>query len=80
MNRAAAPLVMSPGQRESLAVLARSSTAAHREVQRAKVLLMDADGVANSKIAVKRWRHPGHGPVVAGPVRRRGVGQARDGA
>jgi transposase len=52
MNKAAAPLVMSPGQRESLAVLARSSTAAHREVQRAKVLLMAADGVANSKIAV----------------------------
>jgi hypothetical protein len=32
-------------------VLARSSTAAHREVKRARVLLMAADGVANSKIA-----------------------------
>lgn len=65
MNKAAAPLVMSAGQRESLAVLARSSSAAHREVQRAKVLLMAADGVANSKIAasvgvtpvtVRSWR------------------------
>lgn len=65
MNKAAAPLAMSPGQRESLAVLARSSTAAHREVQRAKVLLMAADGVANSNIAasvgvtpvtVRSWR------------------------
>jgi transposase len=65
MNKAAAPLVMSPGQRESLAVLARSSSAAHREVQRAKVLLMAADGMANSKIAmsvgvtpvtVRSWR------------------------
>jgi Homeodomain-like domain len=53
MNKAAAPLVMSPGQREALTVLARSSTAAHREVQRAKVLLMAADGVANSQIAAK---------------------------
>ena len=65
MNKAAAPLVMSPGQRESLAVLARSSSAAHREVQRAKVLLMAAEGVANSTIAasmgvtpvtVRAWR------------------------
>jgi len=32
MNNAAAPLVMSAGQRESLTVLARSSTTAHREV------------------------------------------------
>src|SRR5664279_3674525 len=43
---------MSAGQREALTVVARSSTAAHREVKRAKVLLMAADGVANSKIAV----------------------------
>ena len=65
MNKAAAPLVMSPGQRESLAVLARSSSAAHREVQRAKVMLMAAEGVANSTIAasvgvtpvtVRAWR------------------------
>ena len=65
MNKAAAPLVMSPGQRESLAVLARSSRAAHREVQRAKGLLMAAEGVANSTIAasvgvtlvtVRAWR------------------------
>ena len=66
MNKAAAPLVMSAGQRVSLTVLARSSTAAHREVQRATVLLMAADGVANSKIAagvgvtpvtVRSWRN-----------------------
>ena len=65
MNKAAAALVMSNGQREALTVLARSSTSAHREVQRAKVLLMAADGVANSQIAanvgvtpvtVRSWR------------------------
>jgi len=65
MNKAAAALVMSAGQREALTVLARSSTCAHREVQRAKVLLMAADGVANSQIAanvgvtpvtVRSWR------------------------
>jgi len=65
MNKAAAPLLMSAGQREALTVLARSSTAAHRQVQRAKVLLMAADGVANAKIAatvgvtpvtVRAWR------------------------
>ena len=65
MNKAAAPLLMSAGQREALILLARSSTAAHRQVQRAKVLLMAADGVANSQIAatvgvtpvtVRAWR------------------------
>src|SRR5664280_2136288 len=65
MNNAAAPLVMSAGQREALAILSRSSTAPHREVKRAKVLLLAADGVANSKIAatvgvtpvtVRSWR------------------------
>jgi len=65
MNRTAAPLVMSAGQREALTLLARSSTAAHREVKRATVLLMAADGVANFKIAasvgvtpvtVRLWR------------------------
>ena len=65
MNKAAAALVMSAGQREALTVLARSSTAAHRQVQRAKVLLMAGQGVANSQIAervgvtpvtVRSWR------------------------
>ena len=65
MNSAAAPLVMSAGQREALTVLARPSTAGHREVKRATVLLMAADGVANPKIAatvgdapvtVRSWR------------------------
>jgi len=65
MNKAAAALVMSAGQREALTVLARSSTSAHREVGRARVLLMAADGVANSQIAanvgvtpvtVRSWR------------------------
>jgi hypothetical protein len=65
MNKAAALLVISMGQREALTVLARSSTAAHRQVQRAKVLLMTADGVANAEIAatvgvtpvtVRSWR------------------------
>jgi transposase len=56
---------MSRGQREALTVLSRSSTAAHRQVQRAKVVLLAADGVANSQIAatvgvtpvtVRAWR------------------------
>ena len=50
--RAASPaLVMSDGQREILEVLARSQTAPHREVIRAKALLLAARGVANTAIA-----------------------------
>jgi len=56
---------MSQGQRETLEKVARSSTAAHREVLRARVLLAAADGVANSvnaaaqgvtPVTVRSWR------------------------
>jgi transposase len=56
---------MSAGQREVLEALARSQSGPHREVVRAKALLMAADGLANTAIAaslsvspasVKSWR------------------------
>jgi transposase len=56
---------MSSGQRETLQKIARSQTAPHREVVRAKALLAAADGVANTRIAselditvvsVRAWR------------------------
>lgn len=65
MSKPAAPLSMTDGQREVLEKLAASRVAPHREVQRAKVLLLAADGVANSRIAadagvsamtVRAWR------------------------
>src|SRR5258705_6966018 len=58
---------MSDGQREALQALSRSQTAPHRQVQRAKALLLAADGVANVRIAaqvgvkpatVRAWRAP----------------------
>jgi len=61
----AAALVMSEGQREALEVIAKSRTAPFRQVQRARVLLLAADGVANARIAaqvgvcpatVRSWR------------------------
>ena len=51
MRPATPALEMSDGQRQLLRVLSRSQTAAHREVQRAKALMMAADGVANTRIA-----------------------------
>ena len=65
VNKAAAALVMSDGQREALQVLARSQTAPHRQVRRAEALLLAAHGMANSRIAervgveaatVRAWR------------------------
>jgi transposase len=56
---------MSDGERATLEQLSRSQTAPHREVQRAKVLLLAADGVANTRISadigvtpvtVRAWR------------------------
>jgi len=51
MRPATAPLSMTDGQREILEKLAKSQTATHREVTRAKALLLAEDGVANTAIA-----------------------------
>jgi transposase len=53
MSKPAAALVVSEGQREVLGRLSVSQTARHREVLRAKVLLLAADGVANDQIAAR---------------------------
>src|SRR5438477_11137960 len=50
MGRAAEALAMSDGQRDVLDVLARSQTLPFRVVQRARVLLLAADGVSNVEI------------------------------
>src|SRR5713101_2673624 len=44
---------MSAGQRETLSSIARSAVGQHRRVQRARALLLAADGVANSVIAAR---------------------------
>ncbi|MBA3529932.1 MAG: IS630 family transposase [Propionibacteriaceae bacterium] len=65
MMTPAAAMVVSDGQRETLTVIAKSQTAPFRQVQRARVLLLAADGVANAQIAervavsvttVRSWR------------------------
>ena len=45
-----AAMPLAEGQREVLEKLARSQTARHRDVQRARALLLAADGVANTRI------------------------------
>ena len=44
-------MAISDGQREVLGTLAKSRSAAHRVVQRARALLLAADGVSNSEIS-----------------------------
>jgi len=65
MRQPVPALEISAGQRQVLESLARSQSGVHREVVRAKALLMAADGVANTAIAaslsvspasVKSWR------------------------
>jgi Homeodomain-like domain/DDE superfamily endonuclease len=51
MRKPVAALEISAGQRELLESVARSQSGAHREVMRAKALLMASQGVANSAIA-----------------------------
>jgi transposase len=65
MSAPAAALFLSDGERETLERLARAQSAPHRQVLRARVLLLAADGVANNVIAeevgvtpvtVRSWR------------------------
>ncbi len=65
MRLPTAPMPIADSQREVLQTLARSQTAPHRQVQRARVLLLAAEGTANTQIAasvgvsaatVKTWR------------------------
>jgi transposase len=65
MRSSTPPLALGDEQRQILEKLIRSHTAPHREVQRALVLLMAADGFASTRIAravgvspttVARWR------------------------
>jgi len=65
MRSPAAALPLTDGQRDVLEKLARSQTAKHRDVQRARALLLAADGVANTLIGadlgvspttVSNWR------------------------
>jgi transposase len=65
MNHSAPALKLASGQRSVLEMLTRSGTAPHRDVLRARVLLLAADGIANTRIAqevgvsamtVRAWR------------------------
>src|SRR5437764_10780720 len=65
MRSPTAPLPVTGEQRAVLEKLIRSHTAPHRDVQRARVLLMASDGFANTRIAkevgvspaaVSNWR------------------------
>src|SRR5665213_3401274 len=65
MRSPTAPLPVTDEQRSVLEKLIRSHTAPHRDVQRARVLLMACDGFATTRIAaevgvapmtVKAWR------------------------
>ncbi len=53
MRSATAAMPLADGQREVLEKLSRSQTAKHRDVQRARALLLAADGVANTWIGAE---------------------------
>lgn len=53
MNHAAAALELAESQRLTLEMLAKSKTAPHRDVVRARALLLAADGEANTRIALQ---------------------------
>jgi len=67
MRPATAPLAITDEQREVLEKLSGSRAAAHREVQRAQVLLMAGEGEPNTQIAAR----VGVSPATVGAWRER---------
>jgi hypothetical protein len=57
MRAPSPPLLVSDEQRAVLEKLYRSQVAAHRDVLRARALLMAADGFANTRIAREVGSH-----------------------
>src|ERR1035438_9645112 len=80
MRSATTAMPLADSQREGLEKLTRSRTAKHRDVQRARALLLAADGMANTRIgaevgasptSVTNWRErfAAEGLGLFGPVR-----------
>src|SRR6266508_2811841 len=80
MRSPTAPMPLSAGQREVLEKLSRSRSAKHHDVQRARALLLAADGAANTRIgaeigvsptSVSAWRarFAREGLALFGPIR-----------
>ena len=80
MRSPTTPLPLAAGQRDVLEKLSRSRTAKHHDVQRARALLLAADGVANTRIgaelavsptSVSNWRarFAEQGLSLFGPIR-----------
>ena len=80
MRSATAPMPLAAGQREVLEKLSRARSARHQDVQRARALLLAADGVANTQIgaelavsptSVSSWRarFAEEGLCLFGPIR-----------
>ena len=79
MRPPTAAMPLAEGQREVLSKLAKSRTARHRDVQRARALLLAAEGVANTQIgselgvsptSVSNWRarFAEEGLLLFGPI------------
>ena len=73
-NRPAPALGLREGDREELARLTRSSSVRAGLAQRARIVLLAADGVSNTAIAAGCGGFAADGDRVAGPVRRARVG------
>src|SRR5574340_1528538 len=80
MRSPTAPMPLAAGQREVLEKLPRARTARHHDVQRARALLLAADGVANTPIgaelgvsptSVGNWRarFAAEGLALFGPIK-----------
>src|SRR5664280_794876 len=75
-NRSAAALVLRDGDRAELERRVRSGTGVASTAQRARIVLLAADGVANCVIRGAGRGEPSDGESVAGPVCRARSGRA----
>ncbi len=76
LDCAARPITLHPRQRADLEAIVRRGVAPYRQVLRARIVLLAADGAANTAIARLAGCVRGHRPQVASQVRRAGHGRA----
>ena len=64
----ATPVILTDAERTELEGLARSRKAEHRLRQRARIVVLAAEGMATRAIGRKVGLHDGHGLEVAGAI------------
>ena len=71
----ATPIILMEAKRTELEALARSTKTEYRLRQRARIVLVAAEGMASLAIGPRGWLHDRHGIEMARALRRQSTGR-----